>query len=205
MKKFIKQPLRKVSLGILASAFVFSQISLAQNWENLERAFLKEHRLFQKVIVGKSQWNSAFCEGNYHYRVLLQTQVTSLKILVNDDGSVRVKARFSNPYVGFQGNYQGFYSFCFPVSGWSGISLDYAEVESVIHFSEGLEGRVILRTEVESVYLGKIATGALSKDWEEKLTTTLNEGIAQVWASSWGDWLESQISHLLNENLPINL
>ncbi len=205
MKKFIKRAGMGRAFCLLGSFLVFSPLAPAQNWESLETAFLKDHRVFQKVVEGKSQWTSAFCEGTYNYRVLLQTQITRLKIVVNEDGSVRLKARFSNPYVGFQGNYQGFYSFCFPVSGWSGISLDYAEVESVIHFSEGLEGRVILRTEVESIHLGNVTTGALSKDWEEKITTTLNEGIAQVWATSWGEWLESQISYFLNQNLPINL
>lgn len=205
MNKIFRPLFFRGAFWIFFGVLLFSPRVYSKNLESLERAFLNEHRLFQKVVEGKSNWDSAFCAGSYQYRVLLQTQITGLKITVNEDGSVRLKAKFSNPYVGFQGNYQGFYSFCFPVSGWSGLSLDYAEVETVIHFTEGAEGRVILRTEIETIQLGNVITGALSREWEERLTTTLNEGIARVWASSIGDWIESQISYLLNENLPINL
>lgn len=177
----------------------------ADNLSSLEEAFLREHRLFEKVVEGRSQWQSAFCPGAYEYRVLLQTRMTDLGISLNDDGSVRIKARLGQPYVGFQGNYQGFYSFCFPVSGWSGLSVEHADIETVIHFSEGPEGRVVLKVEVESIELGHVLTGALTQDLEEKLTVTLNEGLARVWASSLGDWLEARISLLLNKNLPINL
>lgn len=188
------------SLGIQASD------SAPFNGPALREAFLKEHRVFEKIVEGKSNWSGTFCNGNYHYRIMLKTTVDDLNIEVNEDGSLMMRAVVGNPYVGFQGAYQGAYSFCYPIENWSGLGFDKASLEARISFSEAEEGRVHLKVEITSVELGTLVTGGvLSKELEDAVTRSLNQGLSQVWSSELGSWLSQTISYYLNENLPIKL
>ena len=204
--KIQKWGLASLALGLclsLGRAPMAAEIKL--NPEGLREALLGKHRLLEKIVEERSEWESAFCPGVYYHRILLRTRISDLGITINDEGSIRLKARFAQPYVGFQGNYQGFYSLCFPVSGWSGLSAEDAQIEALIHFSEGPEGRVVLRIQVDSVRLGKLSTGALSPEMEKKLTELINQGMTKAWSSFLGEWFNSSISNLVNDHLPINL
>jgi len=197
-----------VCLGIssVLQASEGTPLELPLNIPALREAFLKEHRVYEKVFEGKSQWSGFFCEGGYQYRVSLKTTVNDLKIDVLEDGSLVLKAVVGHPYIGFKGGYQGALSFCYPIENNSGLSVEEAILEAHIHFFETEEGRVQLKVDITSVELGTLRTsGTLSREMEEALTRSLNEGLSRLWSSHLGDWLSQTISFFINENLPINL
>jgi len=171
----------------------------------LQNRFLEDHRVFQKLVEGKARWNSTFCQGIYDYRLLLQTQIKDVNIELQDDGSVVLEAELWEPYIGFQGNYQGAYSLCIPVGAWSGIKAETAFIRAHVVFFEKEEGRVNVNVNVEEVHLGLLVTNALSPSFEKSLTETLNQGLKEVWSSELGDWANEMISDLLNQNIPIHL
>lgn len=174
----------------------------ARDWE---QQFLAEHRVFKKVVEGKAEWESFFCRGQYDYRLLLQTQIQELEIDLEEDGSVNLEAKLWEPYIGFQGNYQGAYSFCFPLGAWSGVRAKDATIRAKIEFFEKEEGRVEVSIRIDSVELGVLMTNALAPSLEKQITDTLNQGLREIWASELGDWAEQWISYILNKNIPIHL
>ncbi|NBT58551.1 hypothetical protein EBT16_07180 [bacterium] len=169
---------------------------------SVRRDLLEDHRVFEKVIEGKSEWESYFCKGVYSYRVMLRTQLKELDIDLAQDGSVVLKSVLHEPYVGFQGNYQGAYSFCFPISQWTGLSAENARVEAKVEFSENEDGRVSVKIKVNSVEFGRLMTESFSDPWEARMTDLLNRGLSQVWASQLGDWFNSKISTIVNQHIP---
>ncbi|NBX75805.1 MAG: hypothetical protein EBQ92_04560 [Proteobacteria bacterium] len=185
-----------LSLSAQASLAPFSDIS------SIRREFLEDHRVFEKVIEGKSEWESTFCHGVYSYRIMVRTQLKDLDIQLDQDGSVILKAVLHEPYVGFQGNYQGAYSFCFPVSDWSGLTAEDAKIEAKVEFTDTEEGRILVNIKVNSVKLGRLMSDSLYQSWEESMTRLVNNGLSQVWASQLGDWFSSKISSMVNEHLP---
>ncbi|MFM8270567.1 MAG: hypothetical protein ACKN9V_10295 [Pseudomonadota bacterium] len=200
MKKLIPHIAALIFFG--AFQLSFGEVLPFSNLTEIRRAFLEDHRVFEKVIEGKSQWQSTFCHGVYSYRILLQTQLRDLDIQLSEDGSVFLKAVLHEPYIGFQGNYQGAYSFCFPVSNWSGLKAESASIEAKVTFTDGDDGRVKVKITINSVELGTLMTDTLSKSWEERMTQLLNNGLSQVWASQLGDWFSTKISSVVNNHLP---
>lgn len=180
----------------------YGTVSPFSDLSAIRRAFIEDHRIFEKVIEGKSEWHSTFCQGVYSYRVILRTQLKDLDIQLAQDGSISLKAVLHEPYVGFQGNYQGAYSFCFPVSNWSGLTAESATIDAQIQFADAEDGRIKVNVKVSSVELGTLMTDNLSQSWEEKMTGLLNSGLSQVWSSQLGDWFSSQISSVINQHLP---
>lgn len=185
-----------LSLFAHGAEFSFSDLS------NIRREFLEDHRVFEKVIEGKSEWESVFCQGVYSYRILLRTQLKDLDIELAEDGSILLKSVLHEPYIGFQGNYQGAYSFCFPISKWSGLSAESARIEAKVEFTDTAEGPVKVNIKVNSVQLGKLMTETWSESWEERLTGMINQGLTQVWTSQLGEWFSSKISSIVNEHIP---
>lgn len=171
----------------------------------LQKQFFAQHRVFKKVISGQSSWESAFCHGVYEYQLLLQTQVQEVQIDLQSDGSVLVEAQLEKPYVGFQGNYQGAYSFCFPVGAWSGVQVTHAKIRARVDFFDLEDGRVKVKVSVDDIYLGDLLTSFLAPSVEKKITETINQGLKELWASELGDWLNIWISECLNQNIPIHL
>lgn len=200
----------KLRIYIWGLAVVFALPALSRPLEQpraleWEQRFLAEHRVFRKVVEGKAQWDSVFCQGQYDYRLLLQTQIQELDIELEEDGSVQLEAKLWEPYLGFQGNYQGAYSFCFPLGAWSGVRAKDATIRARIEFFEKEEGRVAVNVSIDSVEVGLIMTNALAPSLEKQITDTLNQGLRELWASELGDWADQWISHVLNKNIPIHL
>ena len=169
---------------------------------SIRREFLEEHRVFEKIIEGKSDWESTFCHGVYSYRIMVRTQLKDLDIQLGPDGSVILKAVLHEPYVGFQGSYQGAYSFCFPISKWTGLTAEDAKIEAKVEFTDTEDGRVRVNIKVGSVEIGRLMSDSLYTSWEESMTQMVNNGLSQVWSSSLGDWFSSKISSVVNEHLP---
>jgi|688.fasta_scaffold194983_2 hypothetical protein len=169
----------------------------------LREALSSENRVFEKVVEGQDKWAGAFCNGNYHYRVLLRTQLKELKIVLNEDGSVFLNATLENPYVGFQGSYQGAYSFCFPTNAWSGLSAESVEAFARVDFVDREDGRQEFKVHVYSVTFGALHTGGLPREIEEDLTLLLNRGMAELWKSQFGEWISQKISFYINKNIPV--
>jgi len=189
-------------LSLLFCLTGYASVAPFSNLSSIRQAFLEDHRVFEKVIEGKSQWQSTFCPGVYHYRIMLRTQLKDLDIKLAEDGSVVLKAVLHEPYIGFQGNYQGAYSFCFPVSNWSGVTAESAKIEAKVEFADTEEGRVLVKIKVNSVELGNLMTGTLYKSWEETMTQMFNSGLRQIWSSQLGEWFSTKISSVVNEQLP---
>jgi hypothetical protein len=184
------------SLSAKASFAPFSDVA------SIRREFLEDHRVFEKIIEGKSEWESTFCHGVYSYRILVRTQLKDLDIQLGSDGSVILKAVLHEPYVGFQGSYQGAYSFCFPISKWSGVTAEDAKIEARVEFTDTEEGRVRVNIKVNSVELGRLMSDSLYNSWEESITHMVNNGLSQVWSSSLGEWFSLKISSIVNDHLP---
>ena len=72
--------LQLLVIFLLGAVQAFASDALSVDIPALREAFLKEHRVLEKVLEGKSQWAGTFCEGNYHYRILLKTTVDDLSI-----------------------------------------------------------------------------------------------------------------------------
>lgn len=114
-----------------------------------------------------------------------------------------LKATLDNPYVGFQGSYQGAYSFCFPTNAWSGLSAESAEAFARVEFVDREDGRQEFKIHVYSVSFGLLHTGGLPREVEENLTLLLNRGMTEIWQSELGDWLSQKISFFINKNIPV--
>jgi len=194
--------LRKLSL-FLGSFFIFGLTASGSPLNLLELGY--EHRVLEKVIKGKSQWEGYFCQGVYEYRILLKTQISRIEIDLEEDGSVSLEAELGEPYIGFQGNYQGAYSLCLPLGAWSGIRAENATIKARIYFFEQADGRVEVKVDVKSLQLGQLMTNALAPSIEKNLTDTLNQGLEEVWSSQLGEWANTWISDILNQNIPIDL
>lgn len=192
-------------LAVFFNLPAFSYPLEQQRATDWKQRFLAEHRVFRKVVEGKAEWDSYFCRGQYDYRLLLQTQIQELDIELEEDGSVLLEAKLWEPYLGFQGNYQGAYSFCVPLGAWSGVRAKDATLRAKIEFVEKEDGRVEVKVKIDSVELGLIMTNALAPSVEKQITETLNQGLREIWASALGDWADQWISYVLNKNIPIHL
>lgn len=191
-------------LGLFLGSFFAVGLTASANQLNLfEQGY--EYRVLEKEIKGKSQWQGFFCQGVYEYRILLQTQISKLEIVLEEDGSVSLDSELEEPYIGFQGNYQGAYSLCVPLGAWSGIRAENAKIKARIYFFEQSDGRVEVKVDVKSLQLGQLITNALAPTIEKNLTDTLNQGLKEVWSSQLGEWANTWISDILNQNIPIDL
>lgn len=197
-----------LSFAFLAQAGVPADEALsALKVEAVRQAFLNDHRVFEKTIEQRSEWESPFCQGlgTYQYQLKLRTQLQELDIRVEDDGSIAIKAVLERPSFSLRGNYQGAYSFCYPIGNGTELKADKVNLEARVYFGEGdLEaGQLDLRVEVVSIEFGTLHTKTFPSEYDEALTHLLNQGLDQLWRSHLGDWFNQTISFFLNQNFPI--
>lgn len=175
--------------------------------ETIREAFLKEHRVFEKIIEQRAEWESPFCQGQgtYQYQLRLKTQIQELDIQVEEDGSISIKAVLERPSFALRGSYQGAYSFCYPVGNGTEMEADKVALETRVYFGEGdLEaGQLDLKVEVISLEFGTLRTKTFSSEYDEVLTRLLNQGLDNLWKSHLGEWFNQTISFFLNQNFPI--
>lgn len=170
--------------------------------EALQNEFEWDHRTFEKVLEGKSAWESVFCPGTSSYRVELRTQVQALDLQVEPDGAVVLQAVLKDPSVRLQGSYQGAYSFCYPLSQGLTLGAETITLEGRVQFTDSPEGPVVLQVQVHALAMKNLKSDALSPQQEQLLNNLFNKSLEQVWASELGEWFNQWLSDILNKNIP---
>lgn len=187
-------------VGLQANAF---QVNKVVNWGNIQEAMFLENQTFQGNWQERNDWKSTFCSSAFYtYNLGLKAILDDVKLGLQEDGAVNAFVRIGDIFGSAKGSLKNGGTFCQELKANVGVGIEWAEVKANISFGEtGTLDEMAIQ--VTSTRLGKLELGKYFPNWfEDMLTGVANRGLAYIWKSRIGGWLNKKITEVAKKHIP---
>ena len=182
-----------------------SPLAMELDWDAMGPEMQAETKRVEGEWKERKEWKGYLCNGYYEYTTRVRGDVTKVEFELNEKGTVDVHGEMLNIHAGADGTYKSDTTLCIPLSGWTGIGLDSAQLEAVATFKGEGTSLKDMDLRITKTALGTIHIGKAVPAWFERfLTRQVNRTLAYVWRTKLGDWLSTKITEFIKKKIPEN-
>lgn len=161
--------------------------------------FSFDHKSFSGDWSEHAQWEGTFCNGRSSYLVRIGGEIVEVKFKLMDD-YIHATAALKDVWGYLEGSYRSSYSACTTLSGWIGLSSDWAHLKINVYLNASEAATHVNRIEIVETNLGRLRFGLWLPDYLEEYATYLSDrALANIWASRLGEWINHKISEELRK------
>lgn len=161
--------------------------------------YVRKNQVLKGGWTVGNEWKGVVCPGSYRFRFFAQGVLEKVNFEPKSDTVMEVSGRIGTGKASVDGKYKSELSFCNNLQGGLGIGADSIEVRSLVEMDDNSPRMNIT---VQEIKFGTIHIGNSLPAWfEEVLTHELNRGLAALWKTSLGNWIQARINDYINKNV----